>query len=472
MLSFPRKTILVSSITVIFLLGNASHAGSDLLVTSSADNGDGSLRWALEAANLSAEANRIVVAVDDDITISSTLTYEGRAPLEIIGLGQSIKTTQNTTLLAVTQGASLHISDLSFEGPGGFDIENRGDLDGQVAGKGIFVDVRDDQTETVNFTLSDVIVKGVAAHGVHISDCTLADGCGGGGGGAGGGSPASINVLLNNVEVNDAGNGRFDADGFRVDERGAGSIYFVAQSSVFIGVGADGVELDEGQDGKVQVTIIDTDFIGNGAYCNPALLSGNLPDVAEAEFVDGVMAADSIPAPIVGSLDDGCFEREVELYDSGSVAAYEFGVDLDDGIDLDEAGDGSIEALMIGALITSNFDEGVDFDEEGNGDIVVQFINTNASNNTDDGFKMSELDAGGIDAQLMQATAVENGGKGAVFEEENDGSVNVSVAYTSTAGNDDGDQTGIEVVQEDSGGGTLSILASTIEDGMSVEGLD
>jgi hypothetical protein len=60
----------------------------------------------------------------------------------------------NTTLLAVTECADLTVRNLHFKSPGGFSISNRGDLDGQGqnidAGKGIFVDVREDQTCTVD----------------------------------------------------------------------------------------------------------------------------------------------------------------------------------------------------------------------------------------------------------------------------------------------------------------------------------
>ncbi len=454
------------------LTGSYTLADENLLVTTANDSGIGSLRAALEMAAKSTEATRIVVTVDGALNIDSTLTYDGAAPLELIGLGQTVYSDANITLLEVTAGANISISHLSFEGPGGYTIENRADQNGAVAGKGIFVDVPDDQTGTVYVVLNDVTVKGVPSFGVHISDCYLADACGGGQGGEGEGSPASIHITLTDVEINDVGNGRFDADGFRVDERGAGDIIFNADSSRFIGVGADGVELDEGQLGKVQATIFDTSFIGNGIYCNPTLLAGNLPAEPEGEFADGEMAESDIPGPVVGSLDDGCFEREVELYNSGSVEAYEFGIDLDDGIDFDEAGDGNIETVMIGTMITGNYDEGVDFDEEGNGDIIVQFINTDASHNTDDGFKMSELDAGGVDALLMNATAIGNGGKGAVFEEEQDGSITVTAGYTMTAGNDDGDDTGLEVVQADEGGGTVTLFSSTFADGMSFEGVN
>ncbi|WP_342077877.1 hypothetical protein [Yoonia sp. SS1-5] len=467
-----KSTLLAGTTAAIALISSGALAQTDLLVTTTADSGEGSLRAALAAASEASDPARIVVLADGTLNIDTTLSYDGTAPLTVVGMGQTVKTDANATLFAVSQGASIAISDLTFEGPGGYHIQARGDVDGQTAGKGIFVDVRDDQTETVFITLTDVTVKGVANHGIHISDCLLADDCGGGQGGAGDGSPASIHIALTNVEVNDAGNGRFDADGFRVDERGAGDIHFTAYGSLFTGVGADGVELDEGQDGSVIATVVDTAFTNNGGYCDPALLSGNMPEDDEAEFEDGEATVADIPGPVTGSLDDRCFEREVDLYDSGNVEAYEFGIDLDDGIDFDEAGEGNIETVMINSVITGNLDEGVDFDEEDNGDIIVQFINTDASGNTDDGFKMSELDAGDVHGRMVGATAMNNGGKGAVFEEDQDGNLAVTAAYTKTANNDDGDDTGMELLQADDGTGSVSAVASKIADGFDLDGVE
>jgi len=90
---------------------------------------------------------------------------------------------------------------------------------------------------------------------------------------------------------------------------------------------------------------------------------------------------------VSGTPDNTCIERAVDFYDDGSVEAYEFAIDLDDGIDIDEAGDGSLYSVMINTLIARNLDEGVDYDEEGNGDIVAHYVNSRARNNTDDGFK-------------------------------------------------------------------------------------
>lgn len=460
----------VFALSLSSLVGTVALADAPILVTNTNDSGAGSLRAAVEQANAHNGGQIAVVAVGD-IEIGDSLAYSGTGPLTILGNGQTIMTKQNVTLFAATQGADLTISNLSFEGPGGFDIENRGDLDGD-AGKGIFVDVRDDQMGVVSLTLDKVTVSGVANHGVHVSDCSLADDCGGGSGGAGEGSLASIAVHLTDVTIEDAAYGKFDADGLRVDERSEGDIRFTAIRSTFARVGADGVELDEGQSGDVIARIADSMFVDNGGYCDPAIVGAFMPEVEEAEFEEGSVQEAAIPGAVSGTPDNTCIERAVDFYDDGSVEAYEFAIDLDDGIDIDEAGDGSLYSVMINTLIAGNLDEGVDYDEEGNGDIVAHYVNSRARNNTDDGFKHSEEDAGSVGGLMIDSSARYNGGKGVVFEEEGEGDLSVTASGLKTGNNDDSDGTGLELVQEDEGAGEATVTASELPDGTDLDGVE
>ncbi|MGB0498565.1 MAG: hypothetical protein ACPGID_09515, partial [Rubricella sp.] len=301
----------VSALALVAALG-AAPALADLpvVVTSGADTGEGSLRAAL--ASLGDAGGVIALATDGAITIEASLVYEGTGPLTILGAGQVIETAVNETVLVIANGADVTLSDLTLAGPGGFDIENRGDIEGP-AGKGLFVDVREGQEGVVSVALSGVTVRDVAGHGVHVSDCDLADACGGGGGGAGGGSPASISLRLVDVIVDGVGYGRFDADGVRVDERAEGDIHFFASGSIFTGVGADGVELDEGQDGDVRIEAYSSVFNDNGGYCDPEILEAFMPAEPEGEFEEGQVAEDAIPGPVTGSPDNQCIERAVDL---------------------------------------------------------------------------------------------------------------------------------------------------------------
>ncbi|MEO9514297.1 MAG: hypothetical protein ABJH45_02270 [Paracoccaceae bacterium] len=459
------RRLLGAAIGVSFMaVPTYAQDAQTFLVTNTQDSGEGSLRSALTAASSSKGNVRVLITVRGDIEIASGLSYEGTEALDLTGMGNLIRTNANETLLSVPNGADLSINGLSFQGPGGFSVENRGDLNGS-AGKGIAMSVPREATETIEVKLTNVSVLDVAGHGVHLSDCSLADECGGGSGGGGDGSAAGFDITLTNVSVTNVGHGSFDGDGFRADERGAGSITFSATGSEFIGVGADGVELDEGDAGDVIAVVDNTVFSSNGNYCDPTVMAAFLPDIPEGEFEDSVIAEDAIPGPVTGSPDDSCVEREVSLYDSGFVEEYEFGLDLDDGIDLDEAGEGSIISDMFNSVINDNRDEGVDWDEEGPGDIIATFVATQAYLNTDDGFKMSEEDSGRVIGFVDGALASANGGKGIVFEEEDEGDVNVIVNATATSKNDDSDNTGLEVVQNDEGGGSLVITASQLGDG-------
>ncbi len=464
----PRRTPMLVAATM--LAAAPALAQAPILVTSTADRGDGTLRAALSAAAEAAGPARIVVVTAGGIAIESTLEYAGTAPLEIHGTGQTVSTAANATLLAVTSGADLTVDGLNFAGPGGFSIEARGDRDGP-AGKGIFVDVGGDRDGVVTLVLNDVAVSGVANHGIHVSDCDLADACGAGGGGAGGGSPASIVVHLGGVSVRDVGNGKFDADGLRVDERAAGGIRLIVQDSLFAGVGADGIELDEGQDGDVSVLARDVVLRDNGGYCAPSILEAFMPEAAEAEFGPGEMAEADVPAAVTGSPDDACFEREVSLYDDGSVEEYEFAIDVDDAFDVDEAGPGGIDTLMIGGAITGSLDEGLDYDEEGPGGVALTVVGTAATDNADDAFKVSEEDAGDVVGLAHGVTATGNGGVGFVFEEADGGDVTVTLTGVTSAGNDEG-ELGVVVVQEDAGAGRVSIEGSDIADGVEAEGAE
>lgn len=440
------------------LLTTTAYA-APIQVTNGKDSGEGSMRAALEAV-AAGKADSILVTTKEEIEITSTLAYNGMAPISIYGSGQTIESDKNIDLLAITKGADVNISGLKFEGPGGFSIQNRGDKNGE-AGKGIFVNVRNDQTGTLTVNLNNVEVSGVAYHGIHVSDCDIAKDCGAGSGGEGGGSPASIAVNAYNVKIHNVGFGRVDGDGLRVDERNEGDIHFSAHNSSFTKVGADGVELDEGQDGNVVVNASNVDFSDNGAYCQKDLLQPLLPSPVEAEFKQGEFAANKVPAEITGSPDDKCFEREVDLYKDGTVEAYEFGIDFDDGFDIDEAGNGGIQTVLQSVTINNNLDEGLDFDEENDGDIQITIIDSSAEGNTDDGFKVTEEDNGNLNSLISSVKSKKNNGKGIVLESKNDGMVAALIENSETEENDKGQKSGLKI----KGKGVITLKNSEIEDG-------
>ena len=387
---------------------------AQVTVTNGNNDGEGSLRAALA----SGESNITIDSSVGTITVMATLEYTGTDRLVLTGSGQTLDATNiledSTPILQISNGASTFISDLTFEAPGGYDIFNQG------GGKGIFLDIPEDQTGFVFLRLTNVTVSGTGNHGVHVSDCTLGDDCGGGSGGGGDGSPASIFVQLNNVIIDNSGLGKADADGLRVDDRGDGNIYLSANNSTFSNNGADGVELDEGNNGFVYVNVRNSLFQGNGFYCAP------------------------IDPPTPGGPCD----------DDGDV-------DVDDAFDVDEAGDGSITGFVRNTQIIDNLDEGLDFDEEDAGGYSVLIADVYASGNADEGIKMSEEGEGGISLAINNSTLEMNNGdsEGAQIEEEQAGDVFVTVRGSTFVG---GAVETLRIDQADEGVGTVRVRGSDL----------
>lgn len=454
-----KSRLFLATALGVGLTFGAATAQTPLLVTTGADSGPGSLRAALEEASAQENPAPIFVVSNRNIEITSTLTYSGQAPLKLFGNGQTIHSGENVTLLTLSEGADLSITNLNFRGRGGFSVTNRGDED-SAPGKGIFIDVREDQTGVVQMILEGVTISGVAYHGIHISDCDLADQCGGGG------APASISATLINVTIHHVGHGTFDADGIRIDERGDGDITFSAYNSTFRRNGADGIELDEGGDGSVFATIVHSRFLENGDYCDPTVLGRFLPSVRTAVFQDGEADLSNIPAPITGTPDDRCFERHIEYFESGSVKSYDISLDFEDGIDIDEAGDGDLLFTITDSEIARNYDQGVDLEELDAGNATISHMRSFSDHNTDDGFRTFEAGPGNLTGFFYEVGAWTNGGNGIRFEEEDEGTLSLQIIKGTTANNGEGEQSGIRVTKQGSGEGTISIKESDIRDGI------
>jgi hypothetical protein len=419
------NTLLRCAIAAAIALPAAAMAGSTAQVTSDNNDGAGSLRAALASG-----ATHIVINPSVDvITVTESLQYTGTEPLTLIGSGQTIDgagmSNDLDPIFAVTQGADLTIKRLSFTGSGSYSRSDNLNNGVEVSGgKGIYLNVPDTRTGTVKVNLSGVSVFDTGNHGIHVSDCSLGDDCGGGGGGAGDGSPASIEVNLNDVLVDGVGFGKQDADGVRVDDRNDGNIVFNVVNSTFRNVGADGVELDEGNQGSVIINVVNTTFEGNGAYC-----------------VDG---------PFVAG--DACDD--------------EGDPDVDDGFDIDEAGPGDIRGKVVNTEVVNNFDEGLDFDEEDAGGYRLTLSNIYAENNEDEGVKISEENDGGIRVDLKVVTLLNNNGskEDIEIEEADDGNVRASIISSTI------DE--VKVEEDGTGFGILKIRSSNIAEELDLDDVE
>jgi 2',3'-cyclic-nucleotide 2'-phosphodiesterase (5'-nucleotidase family) len=223
-------------------------------------------------------------------------------------------------------------------------------------------------------------------------------------------SDASISLTLDRVIVLQNGIGALDYDGVRVDEGGIGDLYADIQRSTINTNGGDGLELDERGDGRVVLDVRDSTFSFNGF-----------------------------------------FNEE----------------DLDDGLDIDEAGPGGIFAYLTDVAINDNFDEGLDLDEAQEGSITLIAKDLVANRNRDEGIKLSEEDEGGVFATLNDVDAQLNGltegdeSDGIRLEEEGDGGVAFYFTRVNASGN--GDE-GIQITEEDEGSLVGQISRSKVED--------
>lgn len=397
--------------------------GKSISVTNANDSGAGSLRQALM------DGNKIKISSEvGDIALATTLNYDGTDGLSIEGAGQTIMANADFDILSINNGADLRIEDLTFAGTGSYNIDTTGD------GKGLYVEIPATAKGTVYVEFSNVTVKDVAYHGVHISDCTIADrnACGNGNDGSGDGSDASVEVSVENFTIMNVGQGRFDGDGFRVDERGSGSIYFNAVDSVFDNAGADGVELDEAGPGDVEACLENTELTSNGNFCGPA---------------------------------DGLETTYPSCFDDGEL-------DLDDGIDIDEGDDGSIYLDVYNSAANGNFDEGFDIDEAGNGDLVANFENVDAADNRDEAIKLSEEDNGDLEATLYMVTVTgSKDNDGIQFDETGNGDIVAELTEVSSTGNEN-DGIKIEEDGDDNNGDIkVEIMSSTFSDNNDGEGI-
>lgn len=436
-----KKRMIATQIGAVMaglVFASSSAVATTTLVTNGDDTGAGSLRAALESG-----ADKIVVLGGvKTIQTESTLEYTGTEPLTIRGRGATIQPSGDFTVLKITEGADLTVSNLSIIGIGGFSVAPEEQSTGR--GKGIFVDVfgaTTQRTDTVKVLLRNVDVFDVAYHGVHISDCSGGDACGGGQSGDGDGTDASVHLTLKNVTVDGVGYGVFDADGVRVDERGDGDIVAKITRSKFLNVGADGVELDESGGGNVKVSMRNAAFNFNGGYCAP--IDPNMPDPAD---------------PLCVEDDDG-----------------ELVLDLDDGIDIDEGDGGSVWVKARNVALLENLDEGFDFDEAGDGDIELDLARILGDMNSDEAIKASEEDAGDIEADLraIRVTDTQNN-DGIELEETGEGDMFADLRAVIATGSGDG--SGVEIVQL--GGGELevtvkgSVITGNSKDNLKVESFD
>ncbi len=218
------------------------------------------------------------------------------------------------------------------------------------------------------------------------------------------GSSANVSLTVIGSTIDGGGTGELDQDGVRVDERGPGSITAQFSNTTVRNAGGDGIGLDEGDAGDVNATLTN-----------------------------------------VSLLDNGPFSTE----------------DLDDGIDIDEAGDGGISLRASNITVAGSHDEGIDLDEEDNGDVTVTIINSDLVDNHDENLKVDEEDGGNVSVTISGTTIADSGDQeGVAIDETGAGNLTFRSTNVTNTGND---KEAFSIGQSGSGSGTAR-FGNTIAD--------
>jgi len=345
------------------------------------------------------------------VNLATTLGYTGSQNLRIKGHGTSIQPVSGREgsfdLLESTGGADLTLEDLTFQG----------------GLKGIDVIVPAGATGVLSVNLKQVTVRDCVEHGLHIDDITN-------------GTAASLRLDVQGSAIIGNGSDPDDFDGVRVDERGAGGIVAVFHDSVAADNGGDGIELDERNDGSVVAVIRNSGFNHNG--------NANAGDLEDGFDIDeggrGDIVADIANARFNDNFEGGLDVNEDDgddPDDSGNLIVdltNVLGNDNDDkGLDFNEGDAGSLLAAFAhveasrNGIFAGNLEEGIVLEEAGDGHIVTGFHNVATNGNGDDGIDIDETGDGDFVGFFANVTANDNGAEGIDIDEADAGSFTIAL---------------------------------------------
>ena len=369
---------------------------SAVAVTSSADDGPGSFRAAVEAANGDAAISAIVFdARLSTVQLEETVSYTGSQALRIDGKVVNIQPVDSKQgdfdLFVASGGADLTLSQLTFrDGANGVVVDVPLDATGDVAVKLDRVTIKDNDYSVCTLSTSRRCrLRPRTRTPIRPRSAP---------------TPSVTFAVLTTATSSGNGTAAHDQDGIRVDERGAGGISVQIANSQLNGNGAEGIELDEGGLGGVNLNVLNSNFNANGF-----ISSGDPEDP-----------------------------------------------DFDDGIDIDEADAGSVTATLVNVTASGNFDEGIDLNEGDDGDLNMLLVNVQANHNTDEGIALEEAGEGGIRAVLITVRARHNGADGVQFEEFDGGDLAVDIALSQI---EDNGGFGIFASQAAPGSGSIRLRA-------------
>jgi hypothetical protein len=395
---------------------------STLLVENNDDEGEGSLRAALEAASADPAVNSIQVGTGlGTVSIASSLEYTGDQPLRIVGNGLVIDGGGcGCDLLVASGGADLDLFDLTLKnGNRGLSVPVPGSVTGRMVVRLVRVTVEDND-----------------GHGVYVGE-------------GAGGSAASLQVEMvsSTVRRNGYADGSPDLDGIRVEESGEGELTFVARDLAATDNAGDGVDLREAGTGGLVVETQESSFDGNGEQPQD-------PTEPEDGFDASEAGSGSLDARIIASSASENLDQGIELTESGAGDLRATLSEVDalsnrgDNIlfqeDFDALGGavpgaGGIIATMTDVTAQEADDDGAQLDEFGAGDLTVQVQNGDFSDNEDDGLSVTQAGTGIGRLHLVNVVTEGNGGlpvdsEGTAVTEGNDQTTTVRVRNDDDSG--------------------------------------
>lgn len=404
--------------------------GNTVLVTNSANAGDGSFRRAIEQANADPSITRVeFLPRVTTIRLSSTITFTGAQGLSIDGNHATLDgTSAGAAAFMVTGGGHLRVSDLLVR---------------NAPAEGIHVEVPDNATGTIQLVFSGVEIAGNGGHGLLVNDQDDPDDVD-----SEGGSAASLAVTIIDSRFHDNGYTVSDRDGIRINEGGDGQIDFTIRHSRADDNAADGIELDERGQGNVSIDVFRTRITRNGVFDPLDLDDGFDIDEAGAGSILGQVVSSSANQNYEEGLDfneNGPGDLRVDLRDVEANGNREEGIDYEE--DDDVAGGGHLVAVMERVTTIGNGadggDGGLKIREKGEGDLDVTLTRIVALQNQMAGVHVRETEAG--DARVRITKAVSNGntntsgpGHGIEIREGSSGSITVAELTHATVSNNAG----------------------------------
>jgi hypothetical protein len=357
---------------------------------------------------------------------------------------------------AVLDGAGLAAGESALVASGGGNLEVRDLTVRNAPGSGIAIEIPAASTGTLEFALIGVTAWGNGLHGAVINDQVDP-----GDTDNEAGSAAGLRVRVVGCRFESNGFGAGDQDGLRVNEGGPGSLTAEIRETVVTANGGDGIELDERGPGDVSFDVQHTRLTRNGAF-DPADLDDGM-DVDEAQ--DGSVIGRFVQVVASDNYEEGLDINEnhagdmrIEMNQVEASRNREEGVDLEE--DDDFAGGGDLVAVLVNVTASGNTggDAGIKIRERGDGGVSSTIVNPVTNANAEAGISVREDAAGSLDASIIGALADGNGSHGIIYDENAAGDLNALLRATTSSNNG---ASGVRAEQATPGAGILRIQAFT-----------